>query len=72
MKANDIVKSIMKTRDMTQGDLTKMLGVSSQSGVSAKLNRDMRVSTLMEFIRVLNCNLTITDTKTGEVYEITE
>jgi len=72
MKANDIVKSIMKTREMTQGDLTKMLGVSSQSGVSAKLNRDMRISTLMEFVHVLDCSLTITDTKTGVVYEITE
>jgi len=72
MKANDIVKSIMRTRELTQGDLTKMLGVSSQSGISAKLNRDMRISTLMEFVKVLDCNLVITDSKTGEVYEITE
>ena len=43
MKANDIVKSIMSEKGLTQGDLTKILGVKSQSGVSQALNRDMRI-----------------------------
>ena len=55
MKANDIVKSIMSEKGLTQGDLTKILGVKSQSGVSQALNRDMRISTLTRFLSTLGC-----------------
>lgn len=72
MKATDIIKHIMKIRGMTQGDLTKKLGVSSQSGISAKLNRDLRVSTLDEFIQVLDCELVIRDKSTGAEWIVSE
>lgn len=59
MKANDIVKSIMAEKGLTQGELTKILGVKSQSGVSQALNRDMRTSTLVRFLSILDCELVI-------------
>lgn len=59
MKANDIVKSIMSEKGLTQGELTKILGVKSQSGVSQALNRDMRISTLTRFLSTLGCELII-------------
>lgn len=59
MKANDIVKSIMEEKGLTQGELTKILGVKSQSGVSQALNRDMRISTLARFLSILDCELVI-------------
>lgn len=72
MKVNDTVKAIMSQKNMTQGEFTKILGVKSQSGVSAALNRDMRVSTLANFLRVLGCELVIRDTSTGEEHIVSE
>ena len=72
MKANDVIKTIMKKRNLTQMDLLKLTGMVSQSGLSAKLNRDMKVSSAAELVELLNCELIIRDPSTGEEYRITE
>lgn len=72
MKANDIVKTLMSEKGMTQGELTKILEMKSQSGVSAALNRDMRVSTLIRFLNNLDCELVIREKDSGREFEVQE
>lgn len=59
MKANNIVKSVMANKGITQEMLTKMIGVKTQSAVSGALNRDMKISTLVRFLNTLDCHLII-------------
>jgi hypothetical protein len=66
MKANDIVKNLMKERNLTQGELTKIMGKTSQSAISGALNRDMKISTLVSFLDALNCTLVIKDKNGNE------
>ena len=72
MKATEIIKTIMSIRGLNQGDLTTMLGLAYQSSVSGRLNRDMKMSSLAEFAKVLNCEVVMRDLTTGEEYQITE
>lgn len=72
MKANEVVKSIMGEKGITQGELTKMINMKSQSGVSGALNRDMKTSTLVRFLDVMGCQLIIRDENTGNEYRIAE
>ena len=66
MKANEIVKSIMWDKHITQSELSKMLDFKTQSSVSWVLNRDMKVSTLVKFLSVLDCELVIRSKETGK------
>lgn len=66
MKANDIVKNLMKERNLTQVELTKIMGKTSQSAISGALNRDMKISTLVSFLDALNCTLVIKDKNGNE------
>lgn len=72
MKANTAVKSIMGVKHITQADLTTMLNMKNQSSISGVLNRDMKTSTLVKFLSVLDCELIIKNSSTGEEYTITE
>lgn len=72
MKANVVVKSIMRDKHITQADLTTMLNMKNQSSISGVLNRDMKVSTLVKFLSVLDCEVVIKDSSTGSEYTITE
>lgn len=65
MKANEIVKNIMSDKHITQSELTKMLNFKTQSAVSGVLNRDMKVSTLVKFLSVLDCDLVIKNKTNG-------
>ena len=49
MQANEVVKGLMSDKKITQGEITKMLGMKSQSGVSQALSRDMKISMLYPF-----------------------
>jgi antitoxin component HigA of HigAB toxin-antitoxin module len=71
MKANSVIKTVMKNRSLTQKDLTTLLQTKSQSAVSGALNRDMKISTLLRFLSILDCQLIIKDNTTGEDYKIT-
>lgn len=66
MKANDIVKNLMRERNLTQGELTRIMGKTSQSAISGALNRDMKISTLVSFLDALNCTLVIKDKNGNE------
>lgn len=59
MKATEIIKSIMSSKGINQGEITTMLGMKSQSAVSQALNRDIKISTLARFLKVLDCELVI-------------
>lgn len=72
MKANEIVKSIMSIRHLTQIDLQKMLELKSQSAVSGALNRDMKTSTLARFLEIMDCELVIRDKSTGTEWVVSE
>lgn len=72
MKANSAIKSIMSEKHITQADLTTLLNMKNQSSISGVLNRDMKTSTLVKFLTVLDCTLVVKDSVTGVEYEITE
>lgn len=71
MKANEIVKTLMADETITQGDLTKMLGLKSQSAVSGILNRDMRTSTLVRILSCMEGEVIVRD-KNGREFVISE
>lgn len=72
MKAKDIIKTVMTDRRITQGDITKLMDMKSQSAVSGALNRDMKITTLNRFLSALDCELVIKDKKTGQEYTVEE
>lgn len=72
MKANAIIKNLMGNRKITQGDLTVMMNMKSQSAVSGALGRDMKISTLLRFLNCMDCDVIVRDKSTGEEYQITE
>ena len=71
MKTTDIIKTIMKNRHLTQMSLAEMLGVA-QASISAKLNRNARIGSIVEIAQVLGCEVVLKDLTTGEEYRITE
>ena len=71
MKANERVKTLMADKAITQGDLTKMLGLKSQSAVSGILNRDMRTSTLVRILSCMEGEVVVRD-KNGREFVISE
>lgn len=72
MTVNDTIKNLMSGKNMTQGEITKWLGMKSQSGVSQALNRDMKVSMLIRFLNTLDCDLIIRDKDSGKEYMVEE
>lgn len=72
MTVNDTIKNLMSGKNMTQGEITKRLGMKSQSGVSQALNRDMKVSMLIRFLNTLDCDLIIRDKDSGKEYMVEE
>jgi hypothetical protein len=72
MTVNDTIKTLMSGKNITQGEITKRLGMKSQSGVSQALNRDMKVSMLIRFLNTLDCDLVIRDKESGKEYMVVE
>ena len=72
MKANEIIKSIMWDKHITQAELAETLNCTTQSAVSGVLNRDMRASTLVKFLAVLDCELVIRSKETGKEQIVSE
>ncbi len=66
MQANEVVKALMSEKKITQGEITKLLGMKSQSGVSQALNRDMKTSMLIRFLACMDCELVIRDKSSGK------
>ena len=52
--------------------MREKMEMKSKSGVSQALNRDMKISMLIRFLKVMDCSLTVTDNSTGETFEISE
>lgn len=68
MEAKDIIKTLMKEKDVTQIDVMKKLNLQSQSSVSSMLSRDMKASAIIKFLEVLDGKLII---KCGDTeYEV--
>lgn len=72
MQANEVVKGLMSDKKITQGEITKMLGMKSQSGVSQALSRDMKISMLIRFLDCMDCELVVRDKASGTEHSITE
>ena len=62
----------LKEQYQTQVEMREKMEMKSQSGVSQALNRDMKISMLIRFLKVMDCSLTVTDNSTGETFEISE
>lgn len=71
MHITKIIKTIMKSKKLTQKDMTERLHVSAQSAISQYLSGEMRFSTAVKFTQDLNCTLRVVDNETGEVFEVT-
>lgn len=66
MKANEIVKSLIKQSDFTQTTLAKAMGYNNQSSIANRLNKnDMGVSLLAKMLDVLGYDLVIQPKKPG-------
>lgn len=61
MKANEIVKEIMKLRGYSNQSLASKLGKSTASAVSNPLAREkgMRVDTLLEMVAAMDCEIVV-------------
>lgn len=70
MQANEIVKEVLREKNINQGEFTELLGMKYQSGVSQALNRDMKISMLARFADVLNCEVVFRDKKTKNEWVI--
>lgn len=72
MKATETIKTLMSEKKIGQKDMQVQLNMKSQSGVSQALQRDMRVSMLLRFLSVLDCELIIRDRATGDEWTVDE
>lgn len=72
MQANEVIKNLMAQKEITQTEMREKMEMKSQSGVSQALNRDMKISMLIRFLKEMDCSLTVTDNSTGETFEISE
>ena len=72
MQASEIIKRLMNSKKITQGEITQRLGMKSQSGVSQALARDMKISMLLRFLGSMDCEVVVRDKTTGEEYQITD
>nr|DAE65351.1 MAG TPA: octamer-binding transcription factor 1 [Caudoviricetes sp.] len=72
MQANEVVKGLMSDKKITQGEITKLLGMKSQSGVSQALSRDMKISMLIRFLDCMDCELIVRDKASGTEHTITD
>lgn len=72
MQTSEVIKALMSEKKITQGEITQLLGMKSQSGVSQALNRDMKTSMLLRFLNCMDCELVIRDKATGTEYPVTE
>lgn len=72
MQANEVIKGLMSDKKITQGEITKLLGMKSQSGVSQALSRDMKISMLIRFLDCMDCELIVRDKASGTEHTITD
>lgn len=72
MQANEVVKGLMSDKKITQGEITKLLGMKSQSGVSQALSRDMKISMLIRFLDCMDCELIVRDKASGTEHTIAD
>lgn len=71
MQGNNIVKEAMTLSDVTQKDLQKLLNLKSQSSISTMLKSDMRISTFVKLLNVLNCELVVQHKSDDKTWEVT-
>ncbi len=57
MQANEVIKNLMAQKEITQTEMREKMEMKSQSGVSQALNRDMKISMLIRFLK--DCSLTV-------------
>lgn len=72
MQSSEVIKTLMKEKKINQGEITQLLGMKSQSGVSQALARDMKTSMLLRFLSCMDCELIVRDKATGNDYPISE
>jgi len=72
MQAGELIKALMRSKKITQSEITRRLGMKSQSGVSQALSRDMKISMLLRFLKSMDCEVVVRDRRTGDEYEITD
>ena len=71
MQGNNIVKEAMTLSKVTQKDLQKLLNLKSQSSISTLLKSDMRISTFVKLLNVLDCELVVQHKSDDKKWEVT-
>ena len=74
INTSNVIKQILKFRDLTQRELADKAGYKSQSNITGLLNQgDMRLSGLIKMVEALDCELIVRDKKgTSQEWIITE
>lgn len=64
MKANEVVRTVMKDTGFTQTKLAEVLGYASTTGVNNRLksDADMGTEVLIKFLSAMNCELVVRST----------
>lgn len=75
MNSNDIINvlnQIIETQDVSVASIARRMNKSTQALSKQLNNDDMKVSTLLEIIEALHCDLdiTITDRATNKAYNL--
>ena len=70
MYPKEAINAIMTKRGMNQGDFVEPMGMKHQSAVSQALNRDMRISMLLRFLNVLDCDLIVREREDGTEWKL--
>lgn len=72
MQSGEVVKALMKEKEIKQSEIAELLGMKSPSGVSQALARDMKTSMILRFLNCMDCELIVRDKATGNEYLVSE
>lgn len=64
--AGEIVRRILKEKVMSQEEMSKRIGLKTQSGLSERLRGDIRVENLMEILDVLGYDIVLVNRANAE------
>lgn len=72
MQGNNIVREAMALSKLTQKDLQKLMNLKSQSSISTMLKSDMRISTFVKLLEVLDCEVIVKRKSEDKDWTVTE
>lgn len=72
MKSGNIIREVMTVSNLTQKELQAILNLKSQSSISSMLKSDMRISTFVKLLEVMDCELVVKSKASDKTWNVTE